>query len=177
MSTLWTPSGEHPVPPRPSGKDPRPGPASSGPGAGRPAAGRPITGGANSGGPGTGPEGGPQRGADDGDYPEVQYTQEELRQAEQEMDAVRQQLLRAPVEVVIANHAMGLWELAALHLSQDPPGLREAKMAIDAMGALLDGLAGQLGEPERTLAEGLSQIRLAFVQIASSDRDKGSTSR
>lgn len=89
------------------------------------------------------------------------------------MDTVRQQLLRAPVEVVIANHAMGLWELAALHLSQDPPDLRQSKMAIDAMGAVLEALAGQLGDAEKTLGDGLSQIRMAFVQIANSERAKG----
>jgi len=86
------------------------------------------------------------------------------------MDAVRQQLLEAPVELVISNHAMGLWELAALHLSQKPPQLPEAQMAIDAMAAIVEGLQGRLGEPEATLSEGLSRIRMAFVQIANAQR-------
>ena len=34
-----------------------------------------------------------------------------------------------------------------------------------ALGALVEGLAGQLGEYERQLIEGLAQLRMAFVQI------------
>ncbi len=97
-----------------------------------------------------------------------QLSDEEMRLAEAELDAVREQLLRAPVEVVVANHAMGLWELAALHLSQQPPGLSEARLAIDAMSAMLDGVTGRLGEAERSLGEGLAQLQMAFVQIANS---------
>jgi hypothetical protein len=78
---------------------------------------------------------------------------------------MRAQLLETPVEVVVANHAMGIWELAALHLSSSPPQLREAQLAIDALAALVEGMKGRLGEPEKTLEDGLAQIRMAFVQI------------
>ena len=54
----------------------------------------------------------------------------------------------------IANHAIGLFQLAALHLSQRPPNLEEAPLAIDAMGALVEGLAGRLGEDEAPLKDG-----------------------
>ena len=64
--------------------------------------------------------------------------------AKEELDAMRDQLVQAPVELVIANHAMGLWELAALHLSNKPPHLPQAQLAIDALSALLDGLQGRL---------------------------------
>jgi hypothetical protein len=79
---------------------------------------------------------------------------------------MREQLARAPVEIVVANHAMGLWELAALHLSQRPPQLGPARLAIDALAALVEGLKGRLGEPEKSLQDGLAQIRMAFVQIS-----------
>jgi hypothetical protein len=95
---------------------------------------------------------------------------EEIERAQADMDAVRDQLLRAPVELVISNHAMGLWELAALHLSQKPPHLPQAQLAIDAMSAIVDALHGRLGEAERTLGEGLAEIRMAFVQIANAER-------
>ena len=88
------------------------------------------------------------------------------------MEAVREQLLRAPVELVISNHAMGLWELAALHLSETPPQLPQAQLAIDALSALVEGLAGRLGEAERTLGEGLAEIRMAFVQVANAERSR-----
>jgi hypothetical protein len=86
------------------------------------------------------------------------------------MQAVRQELLQAPVELVISNNAMSLWELAALHLSERPPHLPEAQLAIDAMNALVEGLQGRLGEAERTLREGLAEIRMAFVQIHNAER-------
>lgn len=86
--------------------------------------------------------------------------------ADQEMAEIAAQLLAAPVEDVIANHCFGLFELAALHLSQQPPNLEAARGAIDAMGLLVDGLAGRLGVHQATLTEGLNQLRLAWVKIA-----------
>ena len=68
----------------------------------------------------------------------------------------------------MANHAYGLFELAAIHLSQQPPRLDQARLAVDAMAALVEGLAGRLGEAERSLHDALAQIRLAFVQISES---------
>jgi hypothetical protein len=81
------------------------------------------------------------------------------------MEELRRQLSEAPVEVVIANHAFGLFELAALHLSLQPPQLVEARTAIDALGALVEGMVGRLGEPEAQLIQGLAQLRMAFVQL------------
>jgi hypothetical protein len=66
---------------------------------------------------------------------------------------------------VIANHAFGLFELAALHLSIQPPKLAEARTAIDACGFLVEGMVGRLGDNEAELVEGLAQLRMAFVQI------------
>ena len=83
----------------------------------------------------------------------------------EELEALTRELASTPVAVVVANHAMGLFELAALHLSQQPPNLAESAMAIDSMAALVEGLAGRLGENEPTLKEALAQLRMAFVQI------------
>jgi len=80
-----------------------------------------------------------------------------------------------PASVVVANHAMGLYELAALHLADQPPNLTEATVAIDALGALLDGMKGRLGEPEATLREAMSQIQLAFVQLKKRPQDPATT--
>jgi hypothetical protein len=54
-----------------------------------------------------------------------------------ELAEARDQLARTPAEVVVANHAYGLWELAALHLSLEPPQLDQARTAIDALAALV----------------------------------------
>src|SRR5438132_228893 len=42
-----------------------------------------------------------------------------------QVDELREQLLAAPAEIIVANHAFGLFELAALHLSATPPNLNE----------------------------------------------------
>jgi hypothetical protein len=85
-----------------------------------------------------------------------------------ELDDVRQRLAQVPAAQVVANHAMGLFELAAIHLSQEPPNLPEATLAIDAMAALVDGLGDRLGPNAKVLRDALAQIRLAFVQVKSS---------
>jgi hypothetical protein len=95
--------------------------------------------------------------------PEAELTDEELAAR---MEELRDQLAKTPAEVVILNHCYGMFELAALHLSLQPPQLEPAKLAIDALGLLVEGLAGRLGEGEQQVREGLSQLRMAYVQIS-----------
>ncbi len=83
---------------------------------------------------------------------------------------MRAELANSPVEVVVANHCYGLFELAAVYLSQQPPLLSQARVAIDALGSLVTGLEGRLGEAEEPLKDGLSQLRLAYVQIDGAQR-------
>jgi hypothetical protein len=82
-----------------------------------------------------------------------------------EMAAARDRLAQVPAATVVANHAMGLYELGAIHLSQDPPSFTEATIAIDAMAALIDRLPGRLGDDEATLRESLAHLRMAFVML------------
>lgn len=94
---------------------------------------------------------------------------EEQAQAEAmaaELAEARSRIAETPSSVVVANHAMGLYELAAIHLSNDPVNLAEAKVAIDAMAAIVDALPGRLGEHEDTLKGARSQIQLAFVELS-----------
>jgi hypothetical protein len=91
-------------------------------------------------------------------------------EAQAEVEAMRRQLASTPAEVVVANHCYGLFELAAIYLSQTPPMLFQARLAIDGLGALLEGLKGRLGEAEPALLEALSQLRLAFVQFDGVER-------
>jgi len=87
----------------------------------------------------------------------------------EEIDAAlrdaRARLGDIPVEVVVTNHVMGLYELAAIHLSAEPPRLAEAALAIDAMACLVEGLGARMGPEAPVMADALSNIRLAFVQI------------
>lgn len=93
----------------------------------------------------------------------------EAEMAEQ-MARLRDQLARTPAEAVVANHAYGLFELAALHLSLEPPQLEQARLAIDALGYLVEGLGERLGEHAGELDGGLSQLRMAYVQIQGAAR-------
>ncbi|MDA2958035.1 MAG: hypothetical protein ACO39Y_07750 [Ilumatobacteraceae bacterium] len=77
----------------------------------------------------------------------------------------RRRLAEVPAEVVIVNHAMGLYELAAIHLSSSPANLDQAAVSIDALACLVEGLGERLGPDQAVLADALSNIRLAFVQI------------
>ena len=95
---------------------------------------------------------------------------EELRQTRAELAAI-------PVADIVANHAVGLWQLAILHLTPDPdpdgtpedPRLPEASLAIDALGALVDTLGARLAPHDETLREAVTQLRLAFVQLSTAE--------
>ncbi|MFN2504095.1 MAG: hypothetical protein ABR540_07680 [Acidimicrobiales bacterium] len=104
------------------------------------------------------PEGQPSRAA----APEPDELSEEELQAH--LAQVQRQLVETPAEVVVANHCIGLFQLAVLHLEQSPPHLPEAQLAIDALGAIVEGLGPRLGEEEAPLREALTQLRMAFVQ-------------
>jgi hypothetical protein len=111
---------------------------------------------------------GPDQFADFGDIDPEQLTDEQRAQLEAmagEMAQVRAQLLSVPASTVVANHVMGLYELAAIHLSSQPPNLGEGRVAIDAMAGVVEALEGRLGENEPVLRDALAQLRLAFVQL------------
>lgn len=114
-------------------------------------------------------DGGASDHPDGGGGPDLSELSDEeraqLAAMQSEMAEVREQLLQAPASVVVANHAMGIYELAAIHLTADQPKLAEASLAIDALAALVDGLAGRLGDAEPTLREALSQLRGAYVEL------------
>jgi hypothetical protein len=86
----------------------------------------------------------------------------------------RAELASVPVADIVANHAVGLWQLAVLHLTPDPgpdgrptePRLDEAGLAIDAFAALVDGLGARLAPNDEALRDALAQLRLAFVQVS-----------
>lgn len=104
-----------------------------------------------------------------GDDPFADLSPEERAQAEEmlaEMAEAQQRLADTPAEDVVANHAVGFYQLAAIHLSQQPPHLDEARVAVDAMTAVVQVLEGRLGEAEPTLRDALSQIQMAWVELS-----------
>ena len=98
---------------------------------------------------------------------EQELTPEQKEQAEQmakQMAEAREQILGAPASTVLMNHAFGMYELAAIHLTADEPKLEEAKLAIDCLSSIAKELEGKLGEEEQTMKEALSQIQMVYVQ-------------
>ena len=81
-----------------------------------------------------------------------------------ELAAMQERMLRAPAAVVVANHCIGLIELAALHLGQDPPHLADASIAIDALAGILGAVGPRLGENGAPLNQALNQMRMAFIE-------------
>ena len=106
-------------------------------------------------------------GADLGAEPGSEELEAEMRRAREELSSV-------PVVDIIANHAVGIWQLAVLHLTPDPapdgtptePRLAEAGLAIDALGALVEGLGPRLHPNDEPLRDALGQLRMAYVQVA-----------
>jgi hypothetical protein len=136
MSSLWTPSGEHPVDRPGEGESSTP----------------------------------PRRQAEGPEQPERELTPEEQAAAEayaRQVDAARQQLLAAPAGVVVGQQAMQMFsELAALYLSQPEPRVEDARIAIDALTAVIEALGPRLGEAENALRQTLNQLQLAFVEVS-----------
>jgi hypothetical protein len=102
-------------------------------------------------------------GSDDAELDQEQL--DALAEAEAAMNDARARLAEVPAEVVITNHVMGLYELAAIHLSSTPPDLGQAVLAIDAVACLVEGLGERLGDDAATMQDALANIRLAFVTI------------
>lgn len=150
MSSLWTPGGERHV-----SREPSPGSGGASGGGSEP----PVGGGGAVGG---GAVGGGSAGGSVGPGGR-EPTEEEMRQ---QMAELQEQLARTPAEVVVANHAYGLFELAALHLSLEVPQLDQARVAIDALGCLVEGMGPRLGPSSEELGAGLAQLRMAFVQVS-----------
>jgi hypothetical protein len=104
---------------------------------------------------------------------------EEREPTAEEVEALREvhaRLIATPVEDVVANHALGIWQLALVHLgvitppdadgNPPPANLLAAGLAIDAMAALVDGLGERLGVHEPVLRDALTQAQMLFVEVS-----------
>ena len=85
---------------------------------------------------------------------------------EAQMAEVRQRILDTPVEAMIIQHVIGLFEIAAIHLNAENPDLAATRLAIDAMDGALSATEGRLGDAEEALQSMLHQARMAYVQVS-----------
>lgn len=90
---------------------------------------------------------------------------DQAAEIEAAMAEARARLAEVPAEVVVVNHVMGLYELAAIHLSSATPDLVSASLAIDAMAAIVEGLGDRLGDDAQTMRDALANIQMAFVGV------------
>lgn len=133
--SLWTPGGEVPIERQPA----------------RPSAPEPTSG-----------------GAFDGDLDLESLSPEERAQAEAmvaEMAEAQARIAGIPGDGLVAQHAIGLYELAAIKLNASPPQLDDARLAIDALAAIVDAVGDRLGEHVTTLREALTVLQAAWVQV------------
>jgi hypothetical protein len=98
---------------------------------------------------------------------------DQAAEIEAAMAEARSRLAEIPAEVVVVNHVMGMYELAAIHLSAEEPDLAAASLAIDSMALLVDGLGDRLGDDAQTMRDALANIRMAFVGVKAQSRHAG----
>jgi hypothetical protein len=161
MSSLWTPDGEHEVPPAGS-----PGPAGA-------------AGGTDDAGGGD-PSAETLRAAAaaigvDLDSLDDQERAELAAELEQMMQ-VRREVANTPAAEMLTNHMMRLFDLTTIYLEGDPPAFAEAATVIEAFRAMLEALGGRLGESEEVLTEALGQLQMLFVRVKDATEGAGSGS-
>ena len=89
---------------------------------------------------------------------------------EQQLREAQEQLLSVPASQIVANHIIGLFELAAIHLRVDPPPPPPPPPPQHPNANQDEQLGDQLPD-HQTLAAALHQIRLAFVEVQNQTDD------
>lgn len=153
MSSLWTPDGEHKVPPEPQ---PEGGPdaAAQGDSASQPAG---------------DPSADTLRAAAEAIGIDLDSLSDEerdqLRSELAEMMRVRREVAATPAAEMLTNHMMRLFDLATIYLEDNPPAFSDASTVIEAFRAMSDALGDRLGDSEDTMREALGQLQMLFVQV------------
>lgn len=155
MSSLWTPDGEHEVPPAGSGEPSGPGTADPGDASAETlrAAAAAI--------------GVDLDSLDDQERAELAAELEQMMQ-------VRREVANTPAAEMLTNHMMRLFDLTTIYLEGDPPAFADAATVIEAFRALLEALGSRLGESEEVLTEALGQLQMLFVRVKDAAEGAGS---
>lgn len=83
-------------------------------------------------------------------------------------------MLGRPMAEHVLDLVEQLMQLAQLHLNRraltggaEAPDMVAASLAIDTLGAVVDGVGSRLGEYHQPLVKTVEQLRMAFVQVSS----------
>lgn len=157
MSSLWTPDGEHQVPP-----EPQPDNGADAAAAQRDSGSQPVE----------DPSADTLRAAAEAIGVDIDSLSDEerdqLRSELTEMMRVRREVAARPASEMLTNHMMRLFDLATIYLEVDPPAFSDASTVIEAFRAMLDALGDGLGDSEDTMREALGQLQMLFVQVKDS---------
>jgi hypothetical protein len=99
-----------------------------------------------------------------------QSTQDEAER--EQLDELRERLASLAAGDVVAEAALSLVALAYVRLGVPPEqneryrDLDAARLLIDALGGMLDGVQGRLGAVEPELRDVLARLRMAYVEVA-----------
>lgn len=83
-------------------------------------------------------------------------------QQEEEMRRVAQQIAETPSLEWVVNTAVTLANVAGTKL--DLGAVADARLAVDALAALVNGLGTQLGQAEAPLRQTLAQLQMAYAE-------------
>jgi hypothetical protein len=124
----------------------------------------------------------PDRGGGGGAPPEPDAEQPPSAEEIAALRELHARLVATPVVDVIVNHALGIWQLALVHLGvitppddqgrPPAPDLASAGLAIDALSALVDGIGARLGEHEPVLRDALGQAQMLYVEVADAQQQQ-----
>ena len=89
------------------------------------------------------------------------------------LEEMREHLASVSAGDVVAEAALSLVALAYVRLGVPPEqneryrDLEAARLLIDALAGMLDGVRGRLGAPEPELRDVVASLRMAYVDVAS----------
>ncbi len=91
-----------------------------------------------------------------------------------EVESYMAQLREVPAEQVIVSTAMSLFQVAVVHMRPEPEELAEAKLAIDAFGAIVETCGDRLSNAAE-LKQMLQEIRLHFVKLSNGSAESAAS--
>jgi hypothetical protein len=88
----------------------------------------------------------------------------------EQMREMLTRLADTPVEAIATQFAVEFQEIAVLHLglaAERPESLAQARLAIDAMAAIVDAVGDRFGPNAEPLRQAVQALQLGYVEVSS----------